>query len=271
MKGEPEKLEEPTWFVSDVHLYFDGADYLADFLRFLERAADEVARLYVVGDLFEFWIGNRQARLPFYRPLLDALADARRRGLRIGLVQGNRDFLLGRAFSDLGCDLLPDELLFAAAGQRVHVSHGDQFCIHDHSYQAARSWMRSAPARFVAACLPAGLGVWLARSYRGISERKKARMSRETGNRFHTIEDGVRREFAVGGHDLIICGHIHDFADRRLTVEGRERRVISTGAWEEGPNYVAFDGKDFRPMRFEAAEVGPGEGTSVRSALAPEA
>lgn len=241
-----------TWFVSDVHIRYGDAPYLAQFIAFLERARGRAERLYIVGDLFEFWIGSRQASLAFYRPLFEALAALVGAGTSVAMVKGNRDFLIGKPFVKAGAEMLADSVLLEFGGRRLHLSHGDQFCIHDRSYQAARRVFRSRLAWLIAESLPVGVGLWLARRYRRISSGKMNRLEkRGYSDRFHTIEDGVKRELEVGGHDVLICGHIHLMQDVLVEVQGRKRRVITTGAWEEGPNYVAWTGTDFALRRFD--------------------
>ncbi|MEE9392198.1 MAG: UDP-2,3-diacylglucosamine diphosphatase [Planctomycetota bacterium] len=233
-----------VWFVSDVHLALGDQAYLEQFLAFLAAAQQQAQQLYIVGDLFEFWIGDRQADIEFYTPLFERFRELVEKGTHIGVIHGNRDFLMGSAFTDVGCELLPDEITLQLEGLGVHLSHGDQFCIHDHSYLRARVIMRSKPIRWLAALLPGAVGHGLARCYRGISERKKQKKLQATGNRFHTVKDGIEAELARSDHDLILCGHIHYYADQTLRVGGRDRRVLTTGAWEESPNYVAWtDGK----------------------------
>lgn len=232
-----------VWMVSDVHLVDGDQAYLDQFLSFLDAAAAaDLDQFLVFGDLFEFWIGDRQGRQAFYEPLFHRLRGLVARGTRVGLLRGNRDFLIGTLFEAIGAEILPDEVEFDLGGQRLHLSHGDQFCIEDLSYQRARSVFRSRPIFWLSRVLPGWLGRFLARSYRGISERKKARKKASTGNRFHTIEAGLRRALAAGGQEIVVCGHIHHFAETRIELEGRPVRVLTTGAWEEeGPNYVAIE------------------------------
>lgn len=246
-------MENPQriWFVSDVHITFGDQPYLDQFLGFLDAAAEVCDELYIVGDLFEFWIGDRQANIRFYRPLFEKFNDLTQGGLKIKAVHGNRDFLMGKSFTKAGVELLPEVVVLELAGKSVHVSHGDQFCIHDHSYQRARVVMRSYIPRKIAAVLPAFMGVFLAKAYRRISERKKAKKKMQTGNRFHTIEDGIVAELKKQHFDVILCGHIHNYAERELAVGGVNCRVLTTGAWEEeGPNYVDFNGQELSLCHF---------------------
>ena len=243
-------MSRRIWFTSDIHLYYGGQAYLEQFLRFLDQAGQSANELYIVGDLFEFWIGDRQANFNFYAPLFRRLTELNHSQVAVKVIHGNRDFLMGDRFVASGCELLPEEIELNLAGQKIHVSHGDQFCIHDHSYQRARRIMRSAGIRRLATFLPAGFGVFLAKAYRRISERKKRRKCEVgSGNRFHTIHDGVIAEFRKNRHDIILCGHIHFAQDQNFEVDGQKKRVLTTGAWEEAPNYFEFDGESFH-LRF---------------------
>jgi UDP-2,3-diacylglucosamine hydrolase len=241
-------------FVSDVHLRFGDPEYLEQFLRFLRHVPTVARVLYIHGDLFDFYIGEKQGRLAFYRPLFDTLRALVAQGVTVGILAGNRDFLLDRSFKDAGVSILDDEVRFELAGKRVHLSHGDQFCIKDHSYQAARRVLRSAPVRAFMKAMPAKVAVFLANRYRGVSRRKTARMMAADQNRLGTILDGVRELLDREPVDWVVCGHIHHFAETPVSGAKGPATLITTGAWEQGPNFVLFDGETLRIRRFEALE-----------------
>jgi UDP-2,3-diacylglucosamine hydrolase len=248
----PARLATEIWFVSDVHIRYGDAPYMRRFIAFLEAARGRARVIYVFGDLFEFWTGGRQWRLPFYEPLRAAVAAYTRGGGALRFLRGNRDFLVEGTFVDAGAEILPDEITLSLGGARLHLSHGDQFCIEDRSYVWARRVFRSSIIDWIARRLPAAVGIWLAESYRAISKRKSAKRGRQGyANRFHTVRAGIERHLARAPHDVLICGHIHFRQDAPLEVAGRTHRVITTGAWEEGPNYVAYDGADFGLRTFE--------------------
>jgi UDP-2,3-diacylglucosamine hydrolase len=238
-------------FVSDVHLRFGSADYLEQFLRFLRGVPAIACALYIHGDLFDFYIGEKQGRLEFYRPLFDTLRGLVDGGITVGILAGNRDFLLDRSFQDAGVELLPDEVRLDLGGKRTHLSHGDQFCIHDRSYQAARRVLRSGPVRALIRMMPASLAVFLANRYRGISQKKTARMRAADQNRLATILDGVRALLDREAFDYVICGHIHHLAETRVEGSSWPATLFTTGAWEQGPNFVHFDGENLRVRVFE--------------------
>jgi len=239
-------------FVSDVHLHLGGREYMEVFLGFLERVGGEAEAVYIHGDLFDFYVGHRQGRLPFYAPLFERLSDLVAKGVRVFVLGGNRDFLLGRLFRENGVEVIPDQTTLELGGRRVHLSHGDQFCIHDHSYLFwARGVLRLPPIRFLVRNLPVSLAVWLARRYRGVSDRKRKRFARRSRGRLPSILDGVRLFHERDPHDVYICGHIHFLAETPIEAGGKEARLLTTGAWEDGPNCVLFDGEEFGIRRYD--------------------
>ena len=239
-------------FVSDVHVRFGDQDYLEAFLRFLRHVPSIARSLYIHGDLFDFYIGEKQGRLEFYRPLFDTLAQLVRDGVAVGVLAGNRDFLLDRSFRDAGVTIHSDEVRLDLGGRRVHLSHGDQFCVHDKSYQAARKVLRSRPVKALMAAMPASVAVFLANRYRGISRRKTARMLAGDGSRLSTILDGVRMLLDRERFDWVICGHIHHLAETPMQGKTGEAVLFTTGAWEQAPNFIHFDGENLHVRRFEA-------------------
>ena len=252
--------DERVVFVSDVHLRYGDVAYLRQFTDFLDGVgADGAAAVYIHGDLFDFYVGPRQGARPFYGPLftgLRALVDA---GIPVGIIHGNRDYLMGKRFADVGCDLLALEVALDLGGLRVHLSHGDQFCIHDRSYLFwARGVLRAAPLRFLVRNLPVSVATWLARRYRKVSAKKLAKRGVATTSRLATILDGVRQLLERDPYDALVCGHIHDLAETTITAGPTKSVLYTTGAWEQCPNYIEWvDGslrvREFRP---EAAVSG---------------
>lgn len=251
-------------FVSDVHLYFGGQEYMDQFLAFLRfAAARRPAALFIHGDLFDFYVGPRQGRLPFYRPLFEALSALARGGTRVGVIHGNRDYLMGARFVEAGVEILPGAVRLQMGSSRTLLSHGDEYCIHDRSYQFwARGVLRSAPARLLVRCLPVSWGFWAARRYRRISGRKTASLESRPAGRLDSILDGVRRRLETEPADVVVCGHIHHLAETPMSHPGGVARLLTTGAWESGPNYIAFENGDFHLLRFDPSSPPPSEGRS---------
>jgi UDP-2,3-diacylglucosamine hydrolase len=146
-----------TLLASDLHLDRDAPWAIDAFLRFLQGPALEAEALYLLGDLFEAWVGDDDDDTDHAR-VCDALARLTRTGVPVYALHGNRDFLLGETFERrTGVKLLPDPVLVQLHGTPTLLSHGDVFCTEDTSYQELRDIVRK-PAwqrRFLALPLDA--------------------------------------------------------------------------------------------------------------------
>ena len=130
-----------------MHLEESHPDTTALFLGLLNKAVDEAEALYILGDFFEVWIGDDNLT-PFNQSILRALKKATDQGLPIYVMQGNRDFLLGKKFMRMtGCQLLPDEYVITLFGVPTLLMHGDTLCTDDIAYLKfrgkARHWFFS--------------------------------------------------------------------------------------------------------------------------------
>jgi UDP-2,3-diacylglucosamine hydrolase len=245
--------EVPHVFVSDVHLRYGDAPYLERFLSFL-RAAPSLARAVVIhGDLFDFYVGPKQGARAFYRPLFDTVRSLVDGGVKVTLLHGNRDYLIGEDFRAAGATVTPDELDLSLGGKRVHVSHGDEMCVHDLSYQRAKKVLRAGPMVAFTKALPVSAAVAAAKLYRRWSARKARKAKAFRTNRLASILDGAQKLIDREPYDVVVAGHIHHFADTPLRGKAGPVRLLTTGAWDEwgeGPNYVQFDGREIVLKRF---------------------
>lgn len=226
-------------FVSDVHLDPAAPEAQRQFLEFLQmQVAGSAARtraLYILGDLFESWIGDDDVDSDRAR-VLDALHALTASGIACFLLHGNRDFLIGQEFCrQTGCQLLPDPVIAEIAGERVLLTHGDALCIDDHPYQELRSIVR-AP-------------VWQGRFLRlPLSDRQLLADGLRAGSRAHTsrtipkIMDvnptAVTSAFKAAGVRRIIHGHTHRPAIHDTLVEDQPVQRIVLGAWYEQGSYL---------------------------------
>src|SRR5437016_1548208 len=130
-------------FVSDVHLDASEPRAIEQFLGFLQGRAAGAEALYILGDLFETWVGDDAASAD-KRLVRAALHTLTARGVACFVLHGNRDFLLGREFCErTGCRLLTDPIVAEFDGERVLLTHGDALCTDDHPYQELRSIVRT--------------------------------------------------------------------------------------------------------------------------------
>ena len=126
--------QKKTLFISDLHLNEDHPITTQAFIRFLNQCDQSIDALYILGDLFETWIGDDDDR-PFNRSIIQALKSATDKGLSIYFLHGNRDFLIGKRFlKETGCKLIHDEYRISLYGTSLLMMHGDTLCTRDKAY-----------------------------------------------------------------------------------------------------------------------------------------
>ena len=132
----------PSLFISDLHLNEERPEANERFIAFLEEKARAAEALYILGDFFEYWIGDDDLAEPFNAVIAGLLQDLTRRGVPVRLMHGNRDFLIGEGFcAATGAKLLDDPAVEEHQGEKTLLVHGDTLCTDDVEYQA---WRRKA-------------------------------------------------------------------------------------------------------------------------------
>jgi UDP-2,3-diacylglucosamine hydrolase len=225
-------------FVSDVHL--DGAAPQAteQFLRFLGDEAAQAQALYILGDLFEAWVGDDDQD-PGNERVCRALHALTAGGVACFALHGNRDFLLGSGFCERsGCQLLPDPVIAQLDDERVLLTHGDALCTDDHPYQELRSIVRD-PAwqeRFLA--LPRSAREQLADEARAGSRRHT---SRTVPNIMDVNAQAVTAAFRATGVRRLVHGHTHRPGVHDIEVDGEPAQRIVLGAWYEQGSFLRYE------------------------------
>lgn len=210
----PLEVQAPAWFISDLHLTPGMPRTLAAFERVLERAAHGARTLFILGDFFEFWIGDEETDSPFARRVAGALRALSARGVAVYLMHGNRDFLLGERFAAAaGATLLPDPTVIHCAGERVVLSHGDMLCTDDERYNRFRRWTRKGWVQRVFLALPLSARLSIARKLRADSEGNRARQL-SAGAPAPVVYGDVAPAAAAellgaAGATLLVHGHTH--------------------------------------------------------------
>ena len=150
-----------TLFISDLHLGSGTPEATAALLRFLRETATAADALYVLGDLFEYWIGDDAVGQPFEAEVAAAFRTLADSGVPVYFLRGNRDFLVGRRFARAsGMKILPDPTLVDLYGTPTLLMHGDTLCTDDVEYQRFRSRTRNPLMQwlFLACASPSGCG-----------------------------------------------------------------------------------------------------------------
>ena len=215
--------------VSDLHLEPQRPDLVRAFLHFLQNRARGVEALYILGDLFEAWIGD-DAMGPFEQEIATALRQLADSGTAIYLMHGNRDFLIGKAFCrQAGCQLLPDRHITDFQGRRVLLMHGDTLCTRDEGYQKLRRILRNPLTLFVLRHLPLASRQKLARKLRNESRQQTRAKAMDITD---VTESEVERELRAARVTTLIHGHTHRPARHELLLDGQPAERIVLGDWD---------------------------------------
>lgn len=219
-----------TLFVSDLHLDASSPQAVATFLGLLEGAAREADALYLLGDLFESWIGDDDPD-PVRSRVCTAMQSLAARGVPLFALHGNRDFLLGPGFeARSGCRLLPDPVITTLYGERVLLTHGDILCTGDAAYQELRTTVRGAYFQREVARLSLAQRELLAAAARAGSRAHTATVRAEIMDVDPTALAALVRATGVG---TIVHGHTHRPAVHADNVDGKPLRRIVLDAWYE--------------------------------------
>jgi len=226
----------PTLFLSDLHLSPARPALVAAFHAFCKGPARDAGEVYILGDLFDAWFGDDQLREPFAREIAASLHALAKSGVRIGIMRGNRDFLLGDAFARAsGATLLPEQVVVDVAGTPTLILHGDELCTADRSYQRFRVLTHSRGVLRAVLATPYSFRRGLGRVLRGHSKRaSKIKSERITD----VAPNAVVAAFRAHGVQRMVHGHTHRPARHEVRVDDRscERWVLAD--WYDHGSYL---------------------------------
>jgi len=213
-------------FISDLHLTEERPEANERFIGFLEDKARSAEALYILGDFFEYWIGDDDLGQPFNAVIAGLLSDLARRGVALYFMHGNRDFLIGQGFCDAtGTRLLDDPTVVELQGERTLLMHGDTLCTDDLDYQAWRRTARSSAwqQQFLAKSLAERRHAVL-----GMREKSKDVVQSKPAEIMDVNDGAVREALERHGVRRLIHGHTHRAGQHRLKAGGRacERWVL---------------------------------------------
>ncbi len=232
-----------TLFISDLHLDAERPAGIARFLCFLGQETPTTEALYILGDLFEAWIGDDVTDAE-YKPVIDALADLKRRGVPCYFMHGNRDFLIGARFAAAtGCRLLADYEVVEIAGERVLLTHGDLLCTDDKPYMALRALVRDPDWQREFLGKPIDERRAIANDMRDRSRNAIAEKPPEIMDVNQQTVEAVMQTYGV---NLLLHGHTHRPGIHRFLLNGSKATRIVLGAWYEQGSAVRWDTTGFR-------------------------
>jgi UDP-2,3-diacylglucosamine hydrolase len=240
---------KPTLLLSDLHLAPDRTAATAAFHAFARGPAREAAAVYVMGDLFDAWIGDDQRREPFARAIVASLRSIRDAGVPLYIARGNRDFLLGAKFAhETGATLMDEQTVVDIAGMPTLLTHGDEFCTDDVDYQRFRTWSRNPRSQRRLLRLPYPvrrlIAAWLRRGSRAATARKPESI-------LDVSAGAVEQAFRTHRVARIVHGHTHRPARHELVVDGEPRERIVLADWDDRGHYIAVDERGVREHQID--------------------
>jgi UDP-2,3-diacylglucosamine hydrolase len=232
-------------FISDLHLDGSRPDITAQFLEFMASEGRTASALYILGDLFEAWIGDDDPD-PDKQRVLRALRDATDRGVSCFIMHGNRDFLIGRRFCEAtGARLLPDGTMIELFGRRVLLMHGDTLCIDDPSYQRLRRIVRNPIVQWIMRRLSLAQRLRLADRMRAGSKAHINAAERARPYIMDVNQDEVARVIQRYGADVLVHGHTHRPAIHEVQAGPRRAVRIVLGDWYEQGSVLRWDERGY--------------------------
>ena len=229
----------PDLFVSDLHLSPERSAIQRIFATFLREEAAQARALYILGDLFDYWIGDDDLNEPFHATVVADLGALARSGCTVYLMHGNRDFLFDARFAQAaGARLLVDPTVIEQAGTRTLLLHGDTLCVDDPDYQAFRAKVRTELWRkdFLAKPLAERRAI-------ALKLRADSRSSQQAKSDaiMDVSPSAVAQAFRLHDCTRMIHGHTHRSARHEYVVDGRVRERWVLGDWYRAGSFLRCD------------------------------
>lgn len=238
-------------FISDLHLQDERPELTEGFLRFCDIWGPQTPRLYILGDLFEVWIGD-DVETSTSRAVTRALSSLAARGVKIAFVAGNRDFLIGDRFAETAhVKLLNDGAVEKISTQQVLLSHGDIYCTEDTEYQNFRKTLRDP--RWISAFLQRPVAV---RQQMAQALRKESVTQGKEKQQYlmDVAEPAILSAFDKSQTRLMIHGHVHRPAVHMHTLKGATCKRIVLGDWSDTGWMATIEGASSQLLKFPLKE-----------------
>lgn len=233
---------QAVFFISDLHLQPNGSQantYLDGFIRSYLPGKNNT--LYILGDYFDFWIGDDGVDKLGYNEQLEVIRHLTDKHNTVYFMHGNRDFLIGAQFCEAtGAKLLNDPTIVELQGKRCLLKHGDDLCTDDVEHQKFRvmtrdpGWKRTVLSKSVDERLAMASQM-----------RQMSGSSYKPSEIMDVNEDCVEQIFASQAIDILIHGHTHRPAIHDYLIDNQSRQRIVLGDWHKGASYLKVDDSGF--------------------------
>ncbi|WP_455198379.1 UDP-2,3-diacylglucosamine diphosphatase [Kaarinaea lacus] len=232
-----------TLFISDLHLSGERPAIISLFLDFLTTEASQAEALYILGDLFEVWIGD-DAVPSDMEPVLNGLAALTAKNIPVYVMAGNRDFLMGAQFEKLtGCTLINEPAIIDLYGSPTLLLHGDTLCTDDVDYQQFREMVRNPAWQkdFLSKTIDERMEIG-----KQARQESMARTSQKSEEIMDVNEKAVENAFRTHRVLQMIHGHTHRPAIHEMSIDNQTARRIVLGDWYDQASMLEVENNDYR-------------------------
>ena len=234
---------KPTLFLSDLHLSPDRPEALRAFHAFAAGPARDAAAVYMLGDIFDWWVGDDQIRIPFVADVVKSMRGISDAGVALYVGHGNRDFLIGERLAQAaGARLLPEIVVLDLHGVRTLLCHGDQLCTDDVEYQAFRRMVRDPRWQQQMLALPVAQRAALAQQ---VKTQTRARVMAKAEEIMDVNQGTVEATMRRFGVHTLLHGHTHRPNIHRFELDGEPATRIVLGDWHTQGSVLRWDASGF--------------------------
>jgi UDP-2,3-diacylglucosamine hydrolase len=227
-----------TLFISDLHLEADRPEIGEQFLDFLDDEAADAEALYILGDFFEYWVGDDDPD-EYYASIKRSLRAFTDSGVPVYFMHGNRDFMIGERFAaETGVTILPDPYPLELYGKSLLLSHGDAMCTDDVEYQQIRTMTRNPEWQSMMLDKPLEERIAIAKHVRAQSQERNKTLSESIVD---VNADAVRQTISEYGVEILLHGHTHRPGIHGVEVDDRFAKRVVLGDWYDQGSVLRWD------------------------------
>ena len=219
-----------TLFISDLHLSHQTPSIAHNFLSLLNKQAAELDALYILGDLFEYWLGD-DGITPQHQPVLNAIKQISDMGIPVYFIRGNRDFLISSEFArQSACTILDEPVVVDLYGTATLIMHGDLLCTDDHDYLKFREQVRNPQWQTHFLSLTMEQRIEMAKQARDASQSSAKDKTMEIMDANQSTIEQYMRDHNV---KTLIHGHTHRPGIHNFQMDNSDAKRIVLGDWKE--------------------------------------
>jgi UDP-2,3-diacylglucosamine hydrolase len=235
-----------VYFISDAHLTFTNGRVEKLLAGFLAGIKKDTSHLYIIGDLFDFWLEYKNVIPAAFLKILSALLDLTQSGVEVIYLPGNHDFWLGDYLHrQVGVVLTDEKLDVIHQGKRIHLLHGDGLAYGDYGYRFIKKLFRFKPNIWLYKLLPVDLAYRLAFRVSGASREYTSKKPKDLQGYYDYAGERIK-----AGSDAVIMGHTHVPEIKKL----ESGLYINTGDWIEHFSYVTLEAGEFKLEHYDHKE-----------------